>query len=76
MNYLREELNFTASLWRPKDLDKLGGWGRPAKKGSENSTWSGLVGMVQRGEMDMCVTAFSMTLSRYVKHFHREHHGL
>ncbi len=59
---LSVNLNFSFSLHRPRDLESLGRWGALQKDGR---SWSGLLGMVQRREFDMCVTAFTMTLPRY-----------
>ena len=62
-SYLSTELNFTYGLWRAVDLEGLGNWGKKTKDGG--GLWTGLVGAVQRGRADMCVTGFSVTSSRY-----------
>ena len=47
LDYLKSSLNFTTSLYRPKD----GAWGAVDERGQ----WSGMVGMVKRNEVDFAL---------------------
>ena len=54
LDYLQVSLNFTTSLARPPD----GGWGAMDDQGS----WSGMVGMVKRNEVDFALGGFSLSV--------------
>ncbi|XP_021944932.2 glutamate receptor ionotropic, delta-1-like [Folsomia candida] len=56
MNAIRDKYNFSMQIFLPYD----GNWGAQ----TENGSWNGMVGQVLRGEADVGVAGFSVTLQR------------
>ncbi|XP_068082899.1 uncharacterized protein [Anabrus simplex] len=55
-NALEQQMNFTTNFIEPPD----GAWGRRHGNGS----WTGMIGQVQRGEVEVAVGMFTMTTER------------
>ncbi len=60
LDSLRGILNFTVSLTKPAD----GEWGVQRLDGNGSSYWSGMVGQLARGEVDLCIGGLTMDAER------------